>query len=326
MPFQRKQILLVEDSRDIRDVLTNTLELEKYTVYTAENGQAALKVLQDTTPDLIISDINMPRMNGIEFYKAVRQNPVWTTIPFIFLTANSTPEDIQAGRSLGVEDYLTKPIDPRDLTSIVNARLLRVAQVQIAQIGQAYLETVNVLANVIEGRDPYTRGHVERVAAYARKMGTTLNWSDDAMRHLDFGARLHDIGKIIIPDHVLKKNGPLSDVEWELMKQHPEAGAKILDQINHLQGIIPYVLYHHEHWDGTGYPHGLSGKSIPAEGRLLAVVDVYDALTTNRPYHPARPTDEVTKFLELKAGVYFDPLMVEVLLDVLKKEQGSQMA
>ncbi|MEK7312745.1 MAG: HD domain-containing phosphohydrolase [Chloroflexota bacterium] len=320
MPFQRKQILLVEDSRDIRDVLVNTLETERYTVYQAENGQAALKVLQLVTPDLIISDINMPRMNGIEFYKAVRQNPVWTAIPFIFLSANNTPEDVQAGRSLGVEDYLTKPIDPRDLVSIVSARLLRAAQVQIAQIGQAYLETVNVLANVIEGRDPYTHGHVERVAAYAWQMGTTLNWSVEAMRSLDFGARLHDIGKIIVPDHVLKKNGPLTDVEWELMKQHPESGAKILNQISHLKGTIPYVLRHHEHWDGTGYPHGLKGKDIPVEGRLLAVVDVYDALTTNRPYHPARLPAEVVKFLQLKAEVYFDPRMVEAFLDVLKKE------
>lgn len=286
----------------------------------AENGQAALKILQQVIPDLIISDINMPRMNGIEFYKAVRKNPALTATPFIFLAANNAPEDIHAGRDLGVEDYITKPIEPRDLVSIVNARLLRVAQVQIAQIGQAYIETVNVLANVIEGRDPYTRSHVERVASYALQMGALLRWSPDAIRNLDFGARLHDIGKIIIPDHVLKKSGPLSESEWELMKQHPEAGAKILDQINHLRGTIPYVLYHHEHWDGTGYPHGLKGKEIPVEGRLLAVVDVYDALTTHRPYHTPRTPEEVMKFLTLKANVYFDPEMVKVFLQVLKQD------
>ena len=323
-PFRNKKILLVEDSRDVRTVLVSSLELERYIVYQADNGQSGLKVLQAVTPDLIVSDINMPRMNGIEFFKAVRQNPLWTTIPFIFLTANNTPEDIQAGRSLGVEDYLTKPIEPRDLISIVNARLLRVAQVQIAQIGQAYLETVNVLANAIEGRDPYTRGHVERVAAYAFKVAAALGWPEDQLRTLDFGARLHDIGKIIVPDHVLKKTGPLTKSEWGLMKQHPEAGAKILNQISHLQNTIPYVLYHHEHWDGTGYPFRLRGKDIPVEGRMLAVVDVYDALTTARPYHPARPPFEVVKFLQVKSELYFDPEMVEVFVKVVKKEGVSE--
>jgi len=318
-PFQHKKVLLVEDSREVRDVIANTLEIERYVVFQADNGQAALKVLQQIIPDLIISDINMPRMNGVEFYKAVRQNAVWTTIPFIFLTANNTPEDIQLGRSLGVEDYITKPIDPRDLVSIVNARLLRVAQVQMAQIGQAYLETVNVLANAIEGRDPYTRGHVERVASYAERVAVALDWPPDQLRILDFGARLHDIGKIVVPDHILKKGGPLTEAEWDVMKQHPEAGAKILSEISHLRETIPYILNHHEHWDGTGYPYGLKGKTIPVEGRLLAVVDVYDALTTSRPYHPARPPAEVVKFLQLKSGVFFDPHMVEAFIAVLEK-------
>lgn len=319
-PFQHRKILLVEDSREVRDVLASALELERYIVFTAENGQAGLRALEQAIPDLIISDINMPRMNGIEFYKAVRQNPAWTTIPFIFLTGNNTPEDIQIGRTLGVEDYLTKPIDHRDLVATVSARLFRAAQVQIAQIGQAYLETVNVLANAIEGRDPYTRGHVERVAHYAHLMAQSLGWPPDQLRTLDFGARLHDIGKIIIPDHVLKKTGPLTEQEWDLMKQHPEAGAKILEEISHLHDTIPYVLYHHEHWDGTGYPFGLKTKEIPIQGRLLAVVDVYDALTTARPYHPARPPTEVERFLELKANIFFDPQMVEVFLNVLKSQ------
>ena len=318
MPFRTKQILLVDDSADTRYTLAKMLELEHYTVHQADNGISALKVLQNITPDIIISDINMPEMNGIEFCKAVRQNVAWLAIPFIFLTGNSSSDIIHMGRQLGVEDYLTKPIDPRELLSIIKARLLRAAEVQMAQMDLAYFETVNVIANTIEGRDPYTYGHIERVATYARRMAEELKWPAEHLRTLEFGARLHDIGKIIVPDDVLKKTGPLTDPEWVMMRQHPVVGAKILQQISHLQNTIPYVLYHHERWDGTGYPRGLRGKGIPVEGRLLAVVDVYDALTSPRPYHPAGAHDEVIRYLEAKTGSHFDPDMVQIFLRVMK--------
>ena len=318
MPFRTKQILLEDDSADTRYTLAKMLELEHYTVHQADNGISALKVLQNITPDIIISDINMPEMNGIEFCQAVRQNVAWLAIPFIFLTGNSSSDIIHMGRQLGVEDYLTKPIDPRELLSIIKARLLRAAEVQMAQMDLAYFETVNVIANTIEGRDPYTYGHIERVATYARRMAEELKWPAEHLRTLEFGARLHDIGKIIVPDDVLKKTGPLTDPEWVMMKQHPVVGAKILQQISHLQNTIPYVLYHHERWDGTGYPRGLRGKGIPVEGRLLAVVDVYDALTSPRPYHPAGAHGEVIRYLEAKASSHFDPDMVQVFLRVMK--------
>lgn len=323
-PLLQKQILVVEDSAEVRTVLAKTLAAENYKVFQAEHGQEALKILAKVTPDLILSDINMPRMNGIEFYKAIRENSLWTAIPFVFLTANNAPEDIQKGRELGVEDYLTKPIEPEDLVAIVNARLLRVAQVQMAQIGQAYLETVTVLANTIEGRDPYTRGHVERVSAYARLMAEEMAWPPEHLRMLEFGARLHDIGKIIVPDQILKKAGPLTDEEFAIMRQHPVAGAKILQEITHLRPTLPYVLYHHEKWDGSGYPRGLQGKDIPVEGRMLAVVDVYDALVTQRPYHPAREPAEVLKFLDMNSGKHFDADMVKVFIKVMEPRIGAQ--
>jgi putative two-component system response regulator len=318
---QQKQILVVEDSPQIRHTLAVTLQMEHYQVHQAENGRAALALLERVTPDLILSDINMPHMNGIEFYKAVRQVPRLLPIPFIFLTANDSAEDIQMGRALGVEDYLTKPIENDNLLAIINARLLRAAEVQIAQIGLAYLETVNVLANTIEGRDPYTHGHVERVASYARRLAQKLGWSPEHVRTLEFGARLHDIGKIVVPDHILKKAGPLTDEEWHTMKEHPLAGAKILRAISHLQGTLPYILYHHEKWDGSGYPHRLRGKDIPIEGRLLAIADVYDALTTARPYHPPRSQAEVARFLQANAGRLFDPHLVQVFLRLMDEEK-----
>jgi putative two-component system response regulator len=313
-PSHKRVILVVEDAAEMRRTIAHTLELENYTVAQAENGQAALAVLQRLTPDLIISDINMPRMGGIELYETLRQNPRWVVIPFIFLTANDAPGEVRQGRLLGVEDYLTKPIDNTDLLAVVNARLLRVAEVHLAQIGRAYLETVNVLANTIEGRDAYTHGHVERVATYARTLAEALGWAPEHLRVLEFGARLHDIGKIIIADAILNKTGALSPEEWAAMRQHPLAGANILRAISHLQGAVPYVLYHHERWDGSGYPHGMRGKDIPIEGRLLAIADVYDALTTARPYHPARPAYEVLQYLQMNAGRQFDPNLVPVFV------------
>ncbi len=312
-----KHILVVEDSNDIRRSLTRLLKLEGYQVEEAPHGKAALARIRKAAPNLILSDINMPQMDGIELYKEIRKLPSLVTIPFIFLTANDSPEDIQRGRALGVEDYLTKPIRDEDLLAIVNVRLLRAAEVEIAQISHAYLETVNVLANSIEGRDRYTGGHVERVAIYARKLALLLGWPESEMRRLEFGARLHDIGKITVPDQVLNKDGPVDEDEWNLMKQHTVAGAKILHQIEHLQDTIPYVLYHHERWDGSGYPRGLSGNDIPVEARLLAFADVFDALSTSRPYHPARSAVEVGKYIQQNAGIHFDPELTPVFLHVV---------
>jgi putative two-component system response regulator len=321
-PRSGKKILVVEDNEDLRQVIAGTLQLEGYLVLQAENGHSAMSMLQRATPDLILSDVNMPSMNGIEFYQAIRHNPRWLAIPFIFLTANDSPVDIQAGRALGVEDYLTKPIDTADLMAVVNARLLRVAEVEVAQIGRAYLETVNVLANTIEGRDAYTHGHVERVAAYSRPVAEALGWAPEHLRTLEFGARLHDIGKIVVPDSVLNKPSSLSHEEWAIMRQHPAAGARILREISHLQVAVPYILFHHERWDGSGYPHGLKGKDIPIEGRLLAVADVYDALTTARPYHPANDSYEVCQFLQANAGRLFDPNLVDIFIRLITAQSA----
>ena len=299
------------------NIITKALQAEGYTTRQGKNGLDGLEQLKQAQPDLILSDINMPQMDGLEFFKAVRKNPNWTAIPFVFLTSHGTSEDIQLGRELGVEDYLTKPIEPEDLVRIINARLYRAAAVEVAQVGQAYLDTVKVLANAIEGRDKYTRGHVDRVTTYSLWMAKALKWSPQHIRMLEFGARLHDVGKIVVPGSVLNKPEPLTDEEWELMKKHTLAGAKILQDIPHLRGTLPYVLYHHEKWDGSGYPKGLKEKEIPIQGRILALADVYDALTTARPYHAAKSHQEVTEIISEDAGKHFDPQLVPVFIKIM---------
>ena len=319
IPIFSRRILIVDDNLLDRHSIARTLEIEGYIVHQAKDSRGALDILQRASPELILSAINLPGSSGIEFYQALRKNPRWLAIPFICLTNHDSADLIQAGHDLGIEDYLAKPIESQTLVKTVNARLLRAAEVQIAYMDQAYLETVNMLANTVEGRDPLTHGHVERVATYARWLAEELHWSDEHLRTLDFGSRLHDIGKIVIPDHILKKPEALTVDEWKLMKTHTVEGAKIMQNISHLRSIIPYVLFHHERWDGSGYPEGLRGRHIPLEGRLLAIVDVYDALTTARPYHPARPHKEVIKYLRLRSTTLFDPNLVEIFIQVLEK-------
>jgi putative two-component system response regulator len=318
IPVPSKKILVVEDNEDIREGIVQHLQIDNFFVVQAKNGEEALLSLEHFRPDIILSDINMPRKDGIELYKEIRKNPKWVTIPFLFLTSDNSPQSIRLGRELGVEDYLTKPINYQDLINAINGRLLRAAEVEMAHIDQAYLETVTVMANAIEGRDHYTRGHVDRVTKYAVWMAQEMRWPDDQIRMLEFGARLHDIGKIIIPDHILNKTGKLSEEEWDLMKQHPVAGDKILSGISHLQEIRFYVLYHHERWDGAGYPDGLSMREIPIEARLLSIIDVYDALRSARPYHPARPHKEVIGYIEQNAEKQFNPDLVLVFLNVMQ--------
>jgi HD-GYP domain-containing protein (c-di-GMP phosphodiesterase class II) len=215
-------------------------------------------------------------------------------------------------------------VDIGHLLNIINTRLLKAAEIQLALIGQAYLETVKVLANTIEGRDPYTRGHVDRVSQYAYWLAKEIGWGPKRLRTLEFGARLHDIGKIIIPDGILKKNSPLTEEEWSIVKHHPVAGAKIVREISHLEATIPFILFHHERWNGSGYPYGLNREEIPVEGRLMAIVDVFDALTTERPYHPALTQTQVLRYLWLNAGKLFDPELVPSFIKALQSKQIEQ--
>lgn len=319
LPIPVKRILVVENDQRVRKNIVKTLEIEGYQVHDACDGSAALKYMEHALPDLIISDINAPGTNGTDYYQQVRKNPAWTTVPFIFLIGRGRQHEILRARESGVEDYILKPVDSDGLVRIVHARLLRSAELKVALIDQHFLETIELLANTVEGRDPYTHGHIGRVSTYARILAEALNWPAEQMRSLMFGALLHDIGKILVPDQILNKPGELTAEEWELIKQHPIAGARIISKLGFLKPAINYVLYHHERWDGSGYPHGLAGRDIPIEGRLLAIVDVFDALTTNRPYHPARPPSEVYKFLTMRAGTQFDPDLVPIFIQVVEE-------
>lgn len=308
------RILLVEDESLLLEVMCNILQAEGYEVHPAANGKIALEILANFKPDLIISDIMMPEMDGFEFLESVRVKPNGITTPFLFLSALTGRADVNRARSLGVDDYLFKPFDALELINAVRSRLDRRRVVELFDTRAAHLQTVVMLANVIEARDPYTAGHIERVRRLAINLAFALNWSTEDIAILEFGAILHDIGKIVVPGRVLKKTGPLDEEEWKLMRQHPEVGAKMLESVDHLKAAVPYVLYHHEWWNGSGYPEGLSGLKIPREGRLLAIVDAFDAMTTNRPYHVSMSVRDGLEEIRENQGIYFDPDMVEVFI------------
>jgi len=312
-------ILVVEDHDILREGLQILLETEGYQVVTAIHGKHALERLRTCLPDLILSDISMPEMDGYEFYEAVRASPEWVAIPFIFLTARGDRDDLFASKRMGAEDYLVKPVDRQELITTIRSRVERTQQLMVAQLQQAYEASLIMLANAIELRDRYTRGHVERVMDLSVMIAKQIGLVGSQINVLRFGAILHDIGKIYIREGVLRKAGPLDDQEWEEMKRHPVIGASLLQKIPYLSSAIPIVLYHHERWDGNGYPEGLASDQIPLEARIVAVADAFDAMTSSRVYHIESSTEQAIIEIASGRGSRYDPAVVDAFLACVEK-------
>jgi putative two-component system response regulator len=309
-----KDVILIADDNDIlRIALEEMLTMAGFVVLSAANGREALQRMAYLTPDIIVSDITMPEMDGYAFFDAVRARAEWLSIPFIFLTARGAKRDIISGKGLGAEDYLVKPIHRDELLSAVRSRLNRSGQLRLARLREAYESSLTMLANAIEVRDSYTRGHVERVRDYALLMAQQMGWSQNQMDVLRFGAILHDIGKIHIRERILQKKGKLDADEWEEIRKHPLIGAEMVKDIPYLQIAIPVILYHHEYWDGSGYPHHLAGDEIPESARIVVVADAFDAMTTDRPYKAAKTQVEALAEIKEFSGSKYDPEIVAAL-------------
>jgi putative two-component system response regulator len=305
--MDKETILVVEDNSILRDGLNDILAMDGYTVIAAAHGLEALEQMSTIVPDLILSDIAMPEMDGFQFFEQVRSHPEWVSIPFIFLTARGEKDDILAGKHLGVEDYLIKPLTREELLTAVRGRLERSHQLRVAQLHQAYEASLIVLANAIDVRDQYTRGHVDRVACYAQAIAVQIGMPEKLLEHLRLGAILHDIGKIIIPESILLKPGSLSEEEWQEVHKHPLTGAEMVKNIPYLAPAMPVIRWHHERWDSQGYPDGLSGEGIPLGARCVAVADSFDAITTHRSYRAARSLVEGCEEILRGAGSRYDP-------------------
>jgi putative two-component system response regulator len=327
------RVLIADDDAAIRAVLRTLLAEDAFTVVEAEDGVQALRRFMTDGADLIFSDLQMPGMGGLDLLRRVRA--VDDTVAFIILTGASTVENAVEALRLQADDYLVKPFHVDEVLlaaerAVSYRRLLRenrgyqqqledrVAE-QAGQIEALLMDALLSLATAIETRDDYTGGHVERVARYATATGREMGLAGEELRSLWVGALLHDVGKIGVPDQVLKKPAPLTYEEYEEMKRHPEIGATIMQRSSFLRPGLPAVLHHQERFDGSGYPYGLSGEDISLQGRIVAVVDTYDAIVSARPYRNGGTYEHAVEEIVRNAGSQFDPRVVDAFLRAAEK-------
>jgi len=311
--MSNETILIVEDNDSLRIGISEMLTIEGYSVLAARNGVEAVEILKSNLPELILSDIMMPEMDGFDFYNQVRSHSELFSIPFLFLTARTDPEDSLHGKTLGADDYLTKPISRDELVTTIRSRLNRSRQVKLAQVEQAYVASLTLLAGAIEARTLISNQHIERVTETCLLFAGYLGWSERSLPALKFASILHDIGKLHIPDKILLKEKPLSDSEWAEIKRHTLTGVEMIRGIPFLSEAIPIIRSHHERWDGNGYPDGLTGPDIPAGARMLGIVDSLDTMVSPRVYANQLDPHQALEEIKRLAGVKYDPALVQAL-------------
>ena len=336
---RQRKVLIVDDESTGRSILTKIIQQVEDDVSVAafDNPLEALKWLDDNHPDLIITDYRMPDMNGVELIRRIKEIPGSQDIPIMMITVVSEKSVRYDALEAGATAFLTRPIDQiecrtscrnllklHEQQAIIQDRadwLARQVEVATQQIVAREKETLIRLAKAGEYRDEETGYHVVRMAKYSRKIAEALGLSEKECDEIEYAAPMHDIGKIGIQDSVLLKPDKFNQEEWLAMKQHTTIGHSILSnsQSRYIQTGSIIALNHHERFDGTGYPNGIAGKDIPLVARIVSVADVYDALTSPRPYKEAWTTDDSKDYLETNSGTQFDPLCVEAFFEKIDK-------
>ena len=329
-------ILIAEDETITRKRLQHFIEKWGYRVITAQNGLEALELSLSNNTDILLTDWMMPEMDGIELVRNIRRGPNSDYIYIILLTAKSEKQDMLEGL-LGseVDDYIVKPFDPDILRARISVgartvaleRTLRkysqglekLVQHQTSVIKKTKEETIFRLLTALETRDKETAGHVRRMALYSSLTAEAAGWTPESVDDIRLAAPMHDIGKIGIPDAILRKKGELGEDEFDTIKNHTTIGGQILEGSEYpmLQMAHGIALCHHEWWNGEGYPAGLSGEKIPEAARIVALADVYDALSNDRVYAEALPAQEVVEYMSQKRGIQFDPYFYDIFMDLI---------
>lgn len=303
-------LLVADDSPANRELLASLLESQGYRVICAEDGEQALEVVAKQPIDLALVDVMMPRRNGFGVCLDLKTRPETRLIPVVLVTGLTATEDRIQGIECGADDFLNKPVNKEELLARVRS-LLRLKQ-YTDELENA--ETVLFsLALGIEAKDPYTRGHCDRLSKYSVALADRLQLPDEQRVALRRGGVVHDIGKLAVPEHILLKPGPLTPEERKVMEQHPVAGERICGPLKSFRYVLPIIRHHHEKQNGSGYPDGLAKAQIPLTARILQTVDVYDALTTDRPYRRALAPAEAFRIMreEVRRGWWDVELMDE---------------
>ena len=331
--LERQTVLVVDDVPENIDLLGEILR-DDYYVRVATGGEKALRMIySDEPPDLVLLDIMMPGLSGLELCRRIKANPDRRKIPIIFVTAKSTPEDERVGLDTGAVDYITKPVSPPVVLARVRTHLAlydqareleRMVMQRTSELGMSRLQIIRRLGHAAEFRDDATGNHILRVAHYSRLIAEAYGLGPNATRIIFSTAPMHDVGKIGIRDAVLLKPGRLTEEEWAEVRRHPAIGADIVGMHDNelLASARTIALTHHEHWDGSGYPNNLKGDAIPLEGRIVAIADVFDALTSSRSYKRAFSVEESLNIMGEQDRGHFDPALMaafhEVLPEVLR--------
>ncbi|MCM1268234.1 MAG: diguanylate cyclase [Bacteroidales bacterium] len=325
----KKIILIVDDDRLTLATAQQLLE-EQYRVVAVNSGKQAYKYLERHTPDLILLDINMPEIGGFEVMETLRKDPRWCKIPVIFLTADRSAETETECFRVGANDFIAKPFEPNVILSRIRSTieldgyrkdLQRRLDEKTKEMERVTIQAIMTVANTVDAKDDYTKGHSMRVAAYSELLAQRLGWSEEEIQNIYYVAMLHDVGKIGVPDAVLNKPFMLTDLEFRLIKGHTLMGAEILNDFKMFPNISVGAKYHHERYDGTGYPEGLKGESIPLVARVIGLVDSYDAMTSNRVYRRRLHDDAVLEELQKGKGSQWDPELVDIFIKLI--EEGA---
>jgi len=315
---ERQPTILILDDLDInRRLLRAMLKAAPYRVIETKRAGEAMQVMEQETVDLLILDLMMPEMSGLEFCQKIKSNQKTKLVPILMLTSVQGIENEIAGISSGADEFLTKPLHPDVVRTRIRAMLRNKAAIDSLEEAETILFA---LAQAVEKRDKYTGDHCDRLATYSVALGTALGLPKSQLIALHRGGYLHDIGKVCVPDAILFKKGPLTEEEWVVMRSHTTRGVEICKPLKTLSLVLPIIRNHHERFDGTGYPDGLRGEEIPLLARILQIADIYDALTTARPYKPALSVEEAFQIMddEVQRG-WRDPELVPLFQQSVKK-------
>jgi putative two-component system response regulator len=315
------RLLVIDDNLDNASLMAQLLQTRGYLVRAVNNADDAARELRAYPPDLIMLDVIMPGKSGYDLCRELKADRTTRLIPVVMMTGLSDREDKIRGIEAGADDFLNKPIFPEELFARVRSLLKLKEFTDELESAEDVLCTLGLS---VEARDPYTEGHCDRLSRYAASLGQHLGLDEESVVALRRGGYLHDLGKITVPDEILKKGSNLTPEEWQIMKQHPITGETICRPLKSLRMVLPIIRSHHEHWNGSGYPDGLRGDEVPLLARILQVVDVYDALLTERPYKPALPHDAAAQTMRREAATgLWDPRLVDEFLVMLRKARAA---